>query len=1102
MDDLRTLLELYRVNALARWIDLMEKRYVASGQAHFHLSGLGHGASSAICPFLLPEDWLFCHYRAKALMLARGASPRAFFDGFFAKEGSASGGRLLGVHFHDTHRRLFCIAGPVGNSALHAVGVASVVKDKPQRPIVVFGIGDGSTQQGEVLEAISEAVRSRLPVLFLVEDNGYAISTRTLGSTFFSLPAGDASQFLGIEIRRVDGRRIADCLTPFQEAVEEVRSRRGPAIVVLKTERMDSHSNADDQKLYRDSLELERLSREEDPFVLLEEELRRRGASEELLRGIQSEAELQVTQAAREAFVSSEPRPCRELWFPPFSQAEESSPAGESSLPLTMLEAIRLSLASRLQKDPRVMLYGQDIEDPKGDVFGVTRGLSTRFPSQVENAPLSESTILGVSIGRAMAGKRPVAMLQFADFLPLAFNQLSLELAPFLWRTKGEHAAPVIVMAPVGGYRAGLGPYHTQTFDSLLAHVPGIVVAVPSNARDAAGLLNSAFVSPHPVAFLYPKSLLNDSKAASLCAPGDVQVPFGRARLARSGKDLTMVSWGTTLPLCLEAAKSLAEKGFEAEILDLRTLSPWDREAVLGSCTKTGRLLVVHEDNLSAGFGAEVVAWVAERLGSRIAVRRLARPDTLLPYNVNCQMTLLPQTEAIVEAAAEMLGVQLSGDKPQSVLLEHPDLFVMRAFRASPSDTSFRLLGLSVKAGQEIQEGESLGEYETEKASAEFVSPVAGTVESILVRPLERLEIGAPILSIRTRKMLARPAEALPVTSSSAQAAASPAVEVVCSAIGVARGSVRKTNEELLLAHEGKTFEDIVRVTGIESRWWVAPEEDRVELAARAAMQVLESAGEAAVRRIGLVLVSTTSLEDISPSTACKVVGRLGERGVSIPEAAAMDISAACSGFLYGLRLAYDHVQSSPGELVLLLTSETLSPLLNEDDFSTHILFGDAATAVLVGAQGVCPLARFALRRPVLRAKPDKKQVLVAPALGSGRHIEMDGSRVFREAVRSMSKVARQACQEAQVAAGELDLVIAHQANQRILDAVAGTLGLSHERLASNIRENGNTSSSSIPLLLSDLERDGRLAKGQRLCLCAFGAGFTFGAVVVKSLAP
>lgn len=1117
--DTSRVIDLYRAITTARHIDIVEKRYVSSGQAFFHVSGMGHCGSAALAPCLGEQDWLFCHYRAKALMVARGAKPEDFFRGFLSKARSHSGGRLMSVHFSDVHLRLFSLLGLVGNSALHAVGVASTLERNPGSPIVVCGIGDGGTQQGEFLEAIAEAVRSQLPVLFLVEDNGYAISTRTRGRTFFSLPSREADEYLGVPITRGDGRQLPACLDLFEAITGEMRRSRRPAIVVLESDRLDNHSNADDQSRYRDAEEIRQALANSDPVHLFEKHLVAMGVLPELLAEVQASAKTAVEDAARRVMGETDTSVAIPSWQEDIARGGHDDVAADGfgceSVSATMHEAIRNCLREHLAADERVELLGQDIEDPKGDVFGLTRGMSTSHPCRVANAPLSESTIVGVCIGKAIAGRRPVAMIQFADFLPLAFNQISQELAMFHWRTNGSIRCPVIIMAPCGAYRAGLGPYHAQTMDSILSHVPGLVVVVPSNAEDAADLLRAAFRSLHPVVFLYPKSLLNVPQAGA--PAGTRSASFGKARLVRQGRDLTIVTWGSTMPICERAADVLAEDGITVDLVDLRTLAPWDKDAVAVSSNKTGRLLIVHEDNLTGGFGAEVAATAAEQANRSLAVRRVARPDTFVPYNLQQQQALLPSIESVVSAAGHLLGKHIDNARSESFELppnNDKDLLVMRAFRASPSDTVFRVISITVRPGEHVAEGAVLGEYETEKCSVEFCSPATGTISAIHASPGDELRIGEPLISIRTaaeegdlsrcNRSVVTPA---PLGTNAPRAAcvgrkSRVGLPIFCSDIHVARGGQVTPNARLLAWHADKTSEDILRVSGIASRQWLGPQEDRTGLAAHASAGLLKS-GAIETDRVGMMLVSTTTLDDVSPSTACMLLRKLEtDHGLILEKACAMDISAACSGFLYGLATAFDYVREFPDQAVLLVTAETLSPLLDMQDFSTSILFGDAATATLVGTHSSLLKPAFGIARPILGSKPDKTGSLVVPAMGTGRFLRMDGQRVFREAVRAMSNVAKRACKSAGITVDELRMIVPHQANQRIMEAVASTIGIDESRLASNIRTNGNTSSSSIPLALSDLLEKGTFRPGDKICLCTFGAGFTYGAALVEIVDP
>lgn len=471
--DMSRLLAIYRAAVTAREIDRVAQELTSRGEAFFHVSGAGHEASAALAPHLIRDDWLHCHYRDKALMIARGVSIRSFFDSLYCKDQSSSRGRQLSCMMSDPRLNLLSMVTPVGNSGLHAVGIAETIRDEPQRPIVLCAVGDGTTQEGEFLEACAEASRSVVPVLFLIENNHWAISTPTAGKTFYDLRGDCPAEFHGIPIHRFDGAEIPLLVDQFGQVVEEQRRQRTPQIVVLDVERLASHSNADDQGIYREAEDLRRAWECRDPLLRLERHLLEQGVAASVLEGIRRQVAADVARAEAEAYAGAEPAPQASAKRP--LAVELTHPSRERrgdarGGPLTMRDAIREVLRHRLRSDARVTLYGEDIEDPKGDVFGVTRGLSSEFPERVRNSPLSESTIVGVSIGRALAGRRPVAFLQFADFLPLAYNQIASELGTMHWRSDGQWHAPVIIMVPCGAYRPGLGPFHAQTFESLAAH--------------------------------------------------------------------------------------------------------------------------------------------------------------------------------------------------------------------------------------------------------------------------------------------------------------------------------------------------------------------------------------------------------------------------------------------------------------------------------------------------------------------------------------------------------------------------------------------------------------------------------------------------------
>ncbi len=1114
------LLNLYRAMLTARRIDQLEQELTTRGEAFFHVSGAGHEASAALIPHLLEQDWLHCHYRDKAMMIARGVTARSFFDSLYCKDSSHSRGRQMSAHMSDPTLHLMSIVGPVGNSALQAVGVAAAIKPRSDNPIVLCSVGDGTTQEGEFLEAVAEAVRGQLPVLFFVEDNHWAISTTTPQQTFYSRPDGDADEFYGIPIHRVDGRDLISAEQQLGPIVAAMRDSRRPAIVVFDVERLANHTNADDQSIYREEEDIQEARQESDPISNLESVLLADGISEQELQDIQDAVSAAVEKDEQESALSADPNPLTtakkalpvELTHPS-KEVRGEDEDGE----LLMRDALREVLRHHLAGDVRVNLWGQDIDDPKGDVFGVTKGLGNEFGDRVQNAPLSESTIVGVSIGRALAGERPVAFLQFADFLPLAYNQIVSELGSMHWRTDGKWTAPVIIMIACGGFRPGLGPFHAQTFESLMAHTPGVDVFMPSTASDAAGLLNAAFKSERPTVFLYPKSCLNDPEHTTTANVSQQFVPIGPARKARAGRDLTLVCWGNTVRLCEKAATELDNIGIESEIIDLRCLSPWDEHTVLASAEKTARLVVVHEDNHTCGIGAEVLATVAEKTRVPVAMRRVTRPDTFVPCNFANQIEILPSFKRVLTTAAELLDLDLSWIPPKA---EEEGVAFVEAIGSGPSDETVEVVELSVQVGDTVQRGDTVACLEATKSVFDLTSPVTGVLEEILVAEGDTIAVGAPMLKLAVDNASARPkpvtqeqpgtpvlvrkpaSERLRVTQRTSEPRA---FQVGISSIATVEGGRLMTNTQLLaggLRSNGKngngkngngmTSADIVRRTGIENRHWVSEGEDAVSLGVKSCWKALDQEG-LIPDDLDLVVCSTTSPTSVTPSMACRVLSGLCGGKTDIT-ASAYDINAACSGYLYALQSGYDYLQSEPNGRVMIVTTEVLSPLLDPEDFDTAILFGDAASATILYGEAHFEKSKGRLLRPDLSAKSDGDGTLSVPLMHDG-YIQMKGRRVFTEAVRSMVTSLNRVCQREGIAVKDLRMVVPHQANQRIMDAIQSRIGAN---VYSNISQHGNTSSTSIPLCLSELMPG--LNKGDRLGLCAFGGGFTFGASIVEAL--
>ena len=1100
------LLEIYRSMIASRYTDEFQSAVAKRGEVFFYIPSAGHEAAAMLSAHLTDADWLHLHYRDRALAYARGVSFETVFHGLFSKAESNSAGRRMPAFPCDPSLNILSTPTLVGANVLQAVGVASSIKNDEGNPFVLVSIGDGATQQGDFYEAVAEAVRSNLPVLFLIEDNRFALSTETKGNTFYSLPHGDSNMFYGLPLRRVDGSDPLAACDTFGDAVSRIRSTRGPQIVLFSVERLESHTNADDQSIYRSEAELQHAKENADPCARLRDGLLWAGFSEEELCAIDSDVKNAVEAAFHSARNGTSPEVTLSAKKPlPEPRAEYRGTSDDRSL--SMLEAMRETLKARMEKDSKTTLLGQDIEDPKGDVFGLTRGLSQAFPEQVHNAPLAENTILGVSTGQALAGGRPVAFMQFADFLPVAYSHILSEIGAMYWRTNGQWEAPVLVMSICGGYRPGLGPYHAQTMESICAHVPGVDVFMPSTAADAAGLLNAISESGRPSIFFFPKSLINDRSNTTSADVEKQYVPIGKARIARAGHDITIVSWGGAMPICERTAETLAEVGLNAEIIDLRTIFPWDEESVLASAKKTGKLLIVHEDNQTAGMGGEIAATIAEKAGDAVEIARVVRPDTYIPYDYSCQIEVLPSYKRTLEKCCEMLDVDLHWDKPVE---EEAGMITVKAIGSSPSDETITIANLPVKVGDVLAEGDLIAAVEADKASMDISAPAAGTIAEILAEEGDVLRVGTPLVKISSSEA----AQLKPITKEdpgtpvmerrrmeTADAASSRAVlaeekPVYISRIAPVLSSRHLTNDELLQGHGEWDSEAIRKRTGIENRYWIGEGENVQTLAIKAARNLLEAEG-LQVSDLDAIICSTGTPLTMTPSLACQVLHALSpEKGEVMLQA--HDVNAACSGYLYALQSAYDILRDDPTKKIMVITAETLSPMVNHDDQKTMALFGDAATASLVSCEPRPGNIGVKLNRPVLAATGVEEKILYVPNMGAGEFVEMEGLTVFKLAVRKMIDMLDNACRARGVAVEELDKIVPHQANERIIEAIRKTIKCPPEKMFNHIRKYGNTSSNTIPIALAELIPE--MEANTKIGLTAFGGGFTFGAAVIEKI--
>ena len=683
-----TLLSWYRTMVTARSIDDREGTLYRQGKIFFQIAGAGHEAVQAALADHLRRgsDWLCLYYRDRALALAMGVEPvEHFLQGMAAEACRASGGRQMPAHFGDSRLNMVSASSPTGTQFLHAVGAAEAGMRASRLPalgehvvplaedeIVVCCAGDGTTSQGEFWEALNTACNLVLPLLFVVEDNEYAISVpvevQTAGGNVSRLLSG----FPGLKIVECDGTDLMESHAAAGQAVRWCRERRGPALLHAHTTRPYSHSASDDETAYRTAAERARQDGR-DPIARARRMLLDVGAATEpQLDRLEADVKVAVAAAADQALEHPQPPPeTASKWLysetvdpagPAFDT--EDAPVFEDDRPLTMVDLLNRCLHDEMARDPRIVLFGQDVADAsreealaevkgKGGVFKVTHGLQARFGSErVYNAPLAEANIVGRAIGMAARGVKPVVEIQFFDYIWPAFMQIRNELATMRYRSGGDWSAPVVVRTTYGGYIKG-GIYHSQTGATLFAHTPGLRVVLPSNALDANGLLRTAIRCDDPVLFLEHKHLYRQVHNKGAYPGPDYMVPFGKAKVVRPGRDVTVVACGALVKRACDAARTAEDRhGTSAEVIDLRTISPLDMETVGDSVRRTNKVLVAHEDALSFGIGAEVAARVADDLFPWLdaPVRRVASKDTWVAYSPQLEKAILPQPDDVLQA--------------------------------------------------------------------------------------------------------------------------------------------------------------------------------------------------------------------------------------------------------------------------------------------------------------------------------------------------------------------------------------------------------------------------------------------------------------------
>ncbi len=685
------LIDIYRIMYLSRRLDDKEIQLKRQNRIFFQISGAGHEAIGVAAGMAMRSgyDWFYTYYRDRALCLQLGVTPyEMFLEAVGAADDPASGGRQMPSHWGHKDYNIVSSSSPTGTQFLNAVGCAEAAYRYPRidelkkersglfhsDEVVLVCAGDGTTSEGEFWEAINPSANLKLPIVFLIEDNGYAISVpievQTAGGSISKCMSG----IPGLLIEECDGLDPLASYAAMTRAVQYCRERKGPALVHAHVIRPYSHSLSDDERNYRTVAERE-AEAQRDPLTtfaafLIDEQMLSEAAMEEL----KSDVDDEIQAAADRALEMPQPAPESAHMYvyspdvDPASDEFASEPEYADGEPTTVVDLINACLKDEMTENPSILVFGEDVADVsrepgldelkgKGGVFKVTLGLQSKFGSdRVFNTPLAEANIVGRAVGLAGRGFKPIVEIQFFDYIWPAFMQIRNEVATLRWRSNNNFKCPLVIRVTYGGYLKGGSLFHSQTGASLFTHTPGLRVVCPSNAEDANGLLRTAIRCDDPVLFLEHKHLYRQTYNKGRYPGPNYMIPFARANVVREGSDLTIVTYGATVERSLRAAKAAADSGIETEVIDLRTLSPVDMETVAESVKRTNKVLVVYEDALSWGYGAEIAARIADELFEWLdaPVRRVASTDTFVAYAPDVEDYILPQVSDVQAAIEDM----------------------------------------------------------------------------------------------------------------------------------------------------------------------------------------------------------------------------------------------------------------------------------------------------------------------------------------------------------------------------------------------------------------------------------------------------------------
>jgi 2-oxoisovalerate dehydrogenase E1 component len=761
-------LRLLNIILESRHADLREQNLNRQGKGHFHVSGMGHEALAAISMQMQPDDFIVPYYRDRGLVLGRGMTTHELALEYFAKRNTGSGGRMMPSHYSHVDLHIWSVPTPTGSQLLPACGMAWGMKLDGKNSLVVTTVGDAATRQGDFYEAISFAKEKKLPMLFLVEDNAYGISSPTRKINPLAIDVLQPKDW-----QRIEGHNVAQVYDAAAAAMAKIRSGGGPAFFWVRMERLSSHTSTDDHKLYRSAAELAALEKC-DPLTSWKNRLiEERVLTHEQFARIDNEVKERIRQEYTEAEKAEDPSPdeVEANVFGPLPQLnDEILPAGKYRIG----DTINKTLRAGLKENPGRIIFGEDIEDPKGGVFRLTQKLSTEFPKQVFNSPLAESTILGVACGLASYGKRPVFELQFIDFIYPGFNELVTNIATLRWRSFGNWKCPAVIYAPYGAYLPGGSLWHSQANESVFAHYPGLLVVVPSTPEDAAGLLWTAMHCEDPVMFLIPKHMFWAERESN----GPVRaVPLGSARKHRDGSEVTLVAWGNTVEKSLEALGKI-DNNISVELFDLRSIVPWDKAAIEESVRKTGRLVVVQEDTVNCSVGQMIIAHIASQPELWSVLQSppilVSKGNVMIGYNPIYEYAALPDVERIVAAIKKSVSTKQERPEISSVEATVPAAESEPSGRHARHDSeekidmsnqhiqpitvpimgegirAAKIVSLQKKPGDPIALDDDLCEVETDKAVYPIQSSFAGTMGEWKTKVGDTVEIGQELGSILT----------------------------------------------------------------------------------------------------------------------------------------------------------------------------------------------------------------------------------------------------------------------------------------------------------------------------------------------------------------